>query len=112
MQPTTSVSVFGTIRSLLFGSIIGPAVLLLMAVALLYFLWGVVTFIMNADNPEGRSNGAKHMIWGSIGLAIMLSAFGIATFLFNSVISVGGNKGVNDAPIQTPGILVPGNQGF
>ncbi len=112
MNPTVSVSVFQTIKSLLFGTIIGPAVLLLMTVALLYFLYGVVKFIINNESPDGRATGAQHMVWGIIGLAIMLSAFAIVIFVFNSVKSIGGDSGINNQPVQTPEILKPGQQGF
>lgn len=57
--------------------IINPAIYLLLALAGVYFVWGVFTFISNQENDEGQENGKKHMIWGIVGIAIMLSAFGI-----------------------------------
>ena len=103
---------FQTIKSLLFGSIIGPLVMLLVAVAFIYFLFGVARYIVNAENPEARQQGARHMFFGIIGLSIMLSAFAIGLFIFNSVTTIGGDKGFDGKDIDTPSILKPENQGF
>jgi hypothetical protein len=65
--------------------IIVPGISLLFALALIYFFWGVVQYIINLNNPAGRTDGQRHMFWGIVGLAIMLSAFGIVNFVFNSV---------------------------
>lgn len=57
--------------------IINPTIYLLLALAAVYFVWGVFTFVSNYENPEAQAAGKKHMIWGIVGIAIMLSAFGI-----------------------------------
>jgi uncharacterized membrane protein YidH (DUF202 family) len=49
----------------------------------LIFIWGVVEFIKNADNAEERETGKMHMIWGVIGLAIMVSFAGIIGIIKN-----------------------------
>ena len=43
--------------------------------------WGGAQFIMNAGNEEGRIVGKKHMIWGIIGLLIMIGVYGILGIL-------------------------------
>jgi len=52
-----------------------PLILLLSAAALLVFLWGIAEYIRGADNETERQKGAMHMMWGLIGLFIMLSAY-------------------------------------
>ncbi len=54
-------------------------------VAILTFVWGVVEMIMNADNEEKRQTGARHMMWGLIGLFIMLGVYGILNLLINTL---------------------------
>jgi TRAP-type C4-dicarboxylate transport system permease small subunit len=54
--------------------ILFPIMTLLMAVAFLVFLYGCAQFIMNADNETARADGRKHILWGLIGLVIMVSA--------------------------------------
>src|SRR4051812_27642963 len=89
------------------SEIIIPLIELLFAVALLYFLWGVVKYIRGVNNPTERQTGQRHMIWGIIGLAIMLSAFGIVNFVFNSVTRPDGTpiNGIDGKPIEQPKTL-------
>lgn len=58
-------------------AILNPIIYLLFAAALLIFLWGVIEFIMNSENAEKKKEGAQHILWGVIGLAIMFSVLGI-----------------------------------
>ncbi len=51
-----------------------PLVDLLTIVALIVFMYGVFLFVANGDNEQGRENGKKHMMYGIIGLVIMVSA--------------------------------------
>ena len=57
--------------------ILNPLIILMMAVALIVFLYGAFEFLKNADNEQGRDTGRKHMLWGLIGLVIMVSAWSI-----------------------------------
>ena len=61
--------------------IVTPVIWLLFALAIVYFVWGVVIFIKNADNAEKRQEGYMHMIWGVIGAFIMLSAKGLINII-------------------------------
>ncbi len=65
--------------------IVNPAIYLLLALAAVYFVWGVFTFVSNYENPEAQEAGKKHMIWGIIGVAIMLSAFGIMRMIAGTI---------------------------
>lgn len=57
--------------------ILNPLARLLIAIAVVYFFWGVAKFIINSDNEQAREEGKKHMIWGIIGLFIMVGVWGI-----------------------------------
>lgn len=59
------------------NAIINPLMAIIFAAALLYFLWGGFEFIFNADNEKGRETGRQHMLWGVIGMFIMVSVFAI-----------------------------------
>ncbi|MES2470723.1 MAG: hypothetical protein V4526_00615 [Patescibacteria group bacterium] len=65
--------------------IIAPLVTLLFGAAVLVFLWGMLQLIMHADDPEGRTTGQKHILWGVIGMAIMASVYGIIRFVANTI---------------------------
>jgi uncharacterized membrane protein YidH (DUF202 family) len=57
--------------------IINPFLALLFGAALLVFLWGLFEFIRDAESEDKRNEGKRLMLWGIIGLVIMLSAYGI-----------------------------------
>jgi len=66
------------------GVIVNPLVIVLFTFALVAFLWGVRGYITNADDPEARAQGAQHMLWGIIGMAIMLMSFTIVRIVLNT----------------------------
>lgn len=57
--------------------IVNPLIILLFALALVYFLWGVFEFIANQENEEKKTTGKKHMLWGIIGITIMMGVWTI-----------------------------------
>lgn len=57
--------------------ILNPIIGLMVAIAVVVFIYGVVEFIANADNEDKRKLGKDHMIWGIVGLFIMVSVFGL-----------------------------------
>ena len=57
--------------------ILNPFLLLLFFVAFLYFFWGLIKFISNAESDNERSIGKSHMLWGIIGITIMVCAYAI-----------------------------------
>jgi len=65
-----------------------PFVIFLFALSALIFIYGLVEFIANADNPEKKEKGKKNIIWGIIGLFIMFSVYGIIQILQSFISSV------------------------
>jgi hypothetical protein len=57
--------------------ILNPLIRLMFALAVIYFLWGVFVYITNAESTEGRKKGAQHILWGLVGLVIMMGVYGI-----------------------------------
>lgn len=54
-----------------------PLIALLMALAFLVFLWGCFEYIKEAGNEQGRETGKQHLLYGVIGMLVMLSAYAI-----------------------------------
>jgi len=71
--------------------IINPLIILLFALALMYFLFGVFQFLSNADNEEKRTTGKKHMVWGIVGLTVMIGVW----FILNLVLDTFNITGIN-----------------
>ena len=81
--------------AVLLQDVISPAVWLLMTVSFLYFLWGIVSYIWKGNSSTAREDGARHMLWGIVGIAIMISVFGIMHFIFGTITTVGGCQGIH-----------------
>ena len=64
--------------------IINPLINLLFALAILFFLYGVFEFIANQENEEKRTTGKSHMIWGLVGLAIMMGVLAILNMILST----------------------------
>jgi hypothetical protein len=57
--------------------IVNPLILLLSAVALVVFAWGVVEFIYKAGDESGREQGRRAIVWGIVGFVIIFGAYGL-----------------------------------
>lgn len=90
MLPSSTTGAHPSIIDKIKTEIVQPIIILLIAVAIGYFLFGVMEFVRNQDNEEARGAGQKHMLWGIIGIVIMFGVYGILG-LINS--TVGGLTG-------------------
>lgn len=83
-----------------FGAILQWAVVILIALAVVWFLLGLFNFMRKEG--EERKKAKDDMLWGIIIIAVMVSVWGLVEFL-QSVFGV-----TNQGPVQVPGIPVPG----
>ncbi len=56
-------------------------VLLIVALALVVFIYGLVEYITSADDKEKRKEGVTYITFGIIGLTVMVSVWGILSIL-------------------------------
>lgn len=54
--------------------ILFPLITLLLGVALVVFLYGCFEYITGAANEAAREKGRKHILWGLVGMLVMISA--------------------------------------
>lgn len=74
-----------------FGGLINQLIVIVVAVALLVFLWGLAKFIFRVSGDEKAvEEGKRIMIWGLIALFIMVSVWGIIGFFQGSLLPGGG----------------------
>ena len=71
--------------------IINPLILLMFAVAMVAFIYGIVKFLSNRDNAEASTEGKSSMMWGIIGMFIMISVYAI----MNLIIGTLGVEGID-----------------
>ncbi len=78
--------------------ILDIVVLVILALALVFFLWGVAKFILNAGDPEEQSKGKSIMFWGLIALFVMVSVWGLVSFIQDEL-------GIDDEQLERPDIF-------
>ena len=61
--------------------VLNPLILLAFAIALVVFMVGLVKFI--ASDKE-REEGKKKILWGLVGMFIMISAYGLIQLVLNT----------------------------
>ncbi len=70
--------------------IINPIIYIMFTAGFVVFIWGLVQFVAHLDNEEARSTGGKHMLWGIIGMVIMVGVVGIVNIIQNTIAGIGG----------------------
>ena len=59
------------------GNLIDTATPIVVALALLYFFWGLANFILSSGDKDKREKSRGIMIWGVIALFIIVSIWGL-----------------------------------
>ncbi len=77
--------------------LVGAATPIVVALALVYFFWGLGNFILNSGNEEKRKSAIEIMIYGIIALFVMVSIWGIVNVLQSTFL-----QGASNGPIQVP----------
>jgi hypothetical protein len=83
-QDDTAVTAAKSLLARIEDAILFPIMSLLLAGAFLFFLYGAFQFVYGAADGEVRQEGKKHMMWGIIGLFIMVSALGLLRIAANT----------------------------
>jgi len=65
------------------GQILNSIVPILIALAVVYFVWGVVSFVIASDE-EAKTTGRNRIIFGIIGLAVIIGMWGLVNVLRNT----------------------------
>lgn len=76
----------GTVSGLIafLKDFLSTATVLILAAAVVYFLWNVFGYVMSAGDPEERAKKQSGIIWGVVGIAVMVSIWGLVNFLTSS----------------------------
>ncbi len=67
--------------------VINPIIALIFAAGLLVFIFGIVEFMweMQGGEATGKEKGKQHMLWGIIGMFIMVGAYAILKIVANTI---------------------------
>ncbi|HEY4513872.1 MAG TPA: hypothetical protein VJH69_00955 [Candidatus Paceibacterota bacterium] len=64
--------------------IINPALLLIFTAGFFLFIWGLVMFLINIEEKDKRNTGKDHMVWGLVGMFVMVGVYGILALISNT----------------------------
>ena len=97
----------GSVFKVIIGitQVMQAAVPFLIAVAVIYFLWNVLQYVINAGNDEARKTAQNGILYGIIGIVVMISFWGLIAFVqssfgLNTNTSIAIPGGVNPITIQ------------
>ena len=72
---------------------------LLGAIAFLMFIWGVARFIRAAGNEKELKDSKNLLVWGGIGMFVLITIWGIVSFL-RSEFGFGSEVGIPQLKIK------------
>ena len=92
--PRTAAADTSTLKGIIdsFAEIIGQSlVTLLFGMALAAFIWGVIRMVIAQGDQNKREEGKKWLVWGILGMFIIVGLWGIIGFLSSTFgIGLGG----------------------
>ena len=100
---TSGGNLFGLLCRI--GQFLNSVVPILIALAVVYFVWGVVSYVIASDE-EAKETGRDRIIFGIIGLAVIIGMWGLVNLLGNTF---GLNNSGNEE-LPTVPVVIPGNQ--
>lgn len=74
--------------------ILNPIILLLFAVATVYFMYGIIKYLSLDPSDAKRKEARDSIIWGLVGMLIMFSVYGIISFVL-ATFGITGSSSVN-----------------
>jgi len=72
---------------------------IVIGLAMLFFLYGLMKFVLSAGDEEKKKEGQQIMIWGIVALFIMVSVWGLVNLLGDETgIDQGGSVEIPEVP--------------
>lgn len=63
------------------SELFSPLYQLVAGVTILYFLYGAAKYVIDLNDPEKKTFGKSHLLWGTVGLFVVLSVGGILSMI-------------------------------
>lgn len=85
--------------------ILDPTIYLILTAGFLVFVWGLVQFIWKMREGSDYKEGVQHMLWGIIGMFIMVSVYGIIALIENTIGADPTNPDFSRVPEVSPDLF-------
>jgi len=92
------------IEDVLIKGILRPIVPLLVGLAVVVFIYGVF-LLMLSEGGEKKEEGKQYMLWGIIGIFVMVSVWGIVAIL-GDTFGLGNNNNITPVQMTIPPITI------
>ena len=89
------------------GKILNSIIPLLLALGMIYFIWGVVQYVIGGDE-ENKKKGRDHIIYGLIGLSVMVGVWGLVNIVIKTFGLSGGLTEISLVPVGDDSCSTPG----
>ena len=99
-EDVSQTNIFGVINQV--NNVVNAIIPFLVGLAVLVIIWGVFNYISGAGDEEKRAQAKQYIIWGVVGVFIMLSVWGLVNVLTNTAIL---DETPDAAPIVNPDTL-------
>ncbi|MBI5126471.1 MAG: hypothetical protein HZA80_01780 [Candidatus Taylorbacteria bacterium] len=83
-QTSQNPAVAGILSKVL-DNVVNPIVDLVFALATVIFIWGLYQYFISEADGAKRAEGAQHILWGVVGMFIMVSVWGIIRFVLSTI---------------------------
>jgi len=97
-----SGNLFGLLCRL--GELFNAVIPVLIALGVLYFVWGVIMYVVAGDE-EKKKEGRDKIVYGLIGLAVIIGLWGLVNLLRNTF----GLSNTTNIELPTIPVVIPGN---
>jgi len=84
------------------GEFLNSIIPVLIALGVVYFVWGVISFVLAGDE-EAKTAGRDRIIFGIIGLAVIIGMWGLVNLLRNTF----GLKNNTNITLPTVPVVIP-----
>ena len=91
-------SLFGILCTI--GKLLNTIIPILITLGVVYFVWGVITYVISSDE-EAKKAGRDRIIFGIIGLAVIVGMWGLVNILSSTFGVSSSNSGSVPNPVPT-----------
>ncbi len=85
------------------GQFLNAIIPVLIALGVVYFVWGVISYVIASDE-EAKKAGRDRMIFGIIGLAVIIGMWGLVNLLRNTLLL----NNTTNIQLPTIPVVIPG----
>jgi large-conductance mechanosensitive channel len=90
-EAAVDMTAFGNVVNPIVNNIVYPIIQLMFGLAVVFFVYGALQFVFHGADEKAREKGKATLLYGTIGMFIMVSAWGIVYLISNTVFGLSGN---------------------